>query len=52
VIESGAFVGMGANILPRSRVGKDATVAAGSCVFGRVEAGTTVVGVPARPMRR
>ena len=52
VIESGAFVGMGANILPRSRVGKDATVGASSCVFGRVEPGTTVLGVPARPMRR
>ncbi|MBA2541390.1 MAG: acetyltransferase [Deltaproteobacteria bacterium] len=50
-IEDHAFVGIGASILPRVRIGRGATIGAGAVVTMDVPAGTTVVGVPARPMR-
>lgn len=49
-IESRAFVGVGAIILPGVTIGRAATVGAGAVVTHSVEAGTIVVGVPARPI--
>ncbi len=46
-----AFVGLGARVLPGRTVGSDAVVGAGAVVVEDVAPGTTVVGVPARPMR-
>ena len=51
VIEDGCFIGTGAVILPGHRIGQGAVVAAGAVVADDVEAGTTVVGVPARLVR-
>jgi UDP-perosamine 4-acetyltransferase len=45
-------VGAGATLVPDSVVGDRATVGAGAVVVGPVEAGATVVGIPARPLRR
>jgi acetyltransferase-like isoleucine patch superfamily enzyme len=46
-----AFVGIGAVVLPRVRIGAGSTVAAGAVVTRDVPAGATVVGVPARIVR-
>ena len=40
----------GATVLPRIRIGADATVGAGAVVARDVPEGTTVVGIPARPL--
>lgn len=45
-------VGSGAVLIPDVEVGAGATVGAGAVVTGPVAAGETVVGVPARPLRR
>jgi sugar O-acyltransferase (sialic acid O-acetyltransferase NeuD family) len=50
-----AFLGTGANVIngtPGSplTIGSDAVIGAGACVIGSVDAGVTVVGVPARPI--
>jgi UDP-perosamine 4-acetyltransferase len=50
-IGAGAHVGVGASIRQGVRVGDAAVVGAGAVVLEDVPAGTTVVGVPARPMR-
>jgi len=50
VIGAGAHVGVGASIRQGVRVGDGAVVGAGAVVLEDVPAGTTVVGVPARPM--
>ena len=42
------MIGAGAVVAPSVRIGHDATVAAGAVVFREVEAGTTVIGNPAR----
>jgi len=47
----GASVGTGASIRQGVRVGEGAVVGAGAVVLTDVEPGTTVVGVPARPLR-
>jgi sugar O-acyltransferase (sialic acid O-acetyltransferase NeuD family) len=49
-IEEGAFVGIGAVVLPGVTIGAWSTVGAGAVVTRDVAAGTTVVGVPARPL--
>jgi UDP-3-O-[3-hydroxymyristoyl] glucosamine N-acyltransferase len=51
-IEAGAFLGVGAILLPGVVVGADATVAAGAVVTRDVSPRQTVVGVPARPRER
>jgi sugar O-acyltransferase (sialic acid O-acetyltransferase NeuD family) len=45
-------VGSGAVLIPDSVVGDGATIGAGAVVVRPVEAGVTVVGVPARPLAR
>ncbi|MBP7114656.1 MAG: acyltransferase [Candidatus Peribacteraceae bacterium] len=47
---SGAFIGLGATIMPGVTIGENAIVGACSLVRDNVAAGTTVVGVPARPV--
>lgn len=47
-----AWICAGATVLPRMRIGEDAVVGAGAVVCRHVPGGTTVVGVPARPMNR
>jgi sugar O-acyltransferase (sialic acid O-acetyltransferase NeuD family) len=50
-VEEGAFVGLGANVLPCLTIGRYATVGAGAVVIENVHAATTVVGVPARVIK-
>jgi UDP-2-acetamido-3-amino-2,3-dideoxy-glucuronate N-acetyltransferase len=50
VVERGATIGSGATILGGVRIGSGATVGAGAVVSDDVAPGTTVVGVPARPL--
>lgn len=49
-IEERAMVGAGATILPGVVIGEDARVAANSLVTDDISPGTTVAGVPARPV--
>jgi sugar O-acyltransferase (sialic acid O-acetyltransferase NeuD family) len=49
-IEDGCLIGAGALILQGLTIGAGATVGAGAVVTKNVAPGTTVVGVPARPM--
>lgn len=51
-IEAGAVIGVGASLLPAVRIGKGATVAAGSVVTKAVEASTLVAGIPAKFVRK
>jgi sugar O-acyltransferase (sialic acid O-acetyltransferase NeuD family) len=49
-LEQGVFLGSHASVLPGARVGEFATVGAGSVVLRRVQAGRTVLGVPAKAL--
>lgn len=51
VVESGAFVGANATLLPGVRIGRESFVAAGSVVTADVPPRTLVAGVPARAVR-
>lgn len=51
-VGQGADLGTGAAIIPKCRVGAGAIVGAGSVVIRDVAPGTTVAGVPARPLAR
>ena len=48
IVEHGASIGAAAVILPGVRIGRNAVVGAGAVVTRDVEAGTTVMGIPAR----
>jgi len=48
-LADGVTIGTGANVLPGLTVGEGAFVGAGAVVTTDIEAGATVVGVPARP---
>lgn len=50
-LEAGAFVGIGATVLQCLRIGYDAIVGGGAVVTSDVAPMTTVVGVPARPIK-
>jgi acetyltransferase EpsM len=51
-IGSGTIVGLGARIRDHVVIGEDVFVGMGAVVVGPVASGATVVGVPARPLRR
>ena len=46
----GAHIGLGASVVQKHTIGARAMVGAGAVVVGDVDAATTVVGVPARPL--
>ncbi len=50
-IESGAFVGIGATVIQSLRVGYESIIGAGAVVIHDVAPMSTVVGVPARPIK-
>lgn len=50
-VESGAFIGIGATVVQNVRIGFEAVVGAGAVVTQNVDPMTTVVGVPARPIK-
>jgi acetyltransferase-like isoleucine patch superfamily enzyme len=52
VVEQGASLGSGAVVLGSLRIGAGALVGAGAVVTRDVAPGETVVGSPARPIRR
>lgn len=52
IIETGALVGLGATVLPGVTVGAWAVIGAGAVVLRNVGSGDTVVGNPARVIRR
>ncbi len=47
-----SHVGLGASVTPGTRIGRDVRVGAGAAVVRDVADGQTVVGVPARPLRK
>jgi sugar O-acyltransferase (sialic acid O-acetyltransferase NeuD family) len=51
-IGDGVTIGTGANVLPGVTIGAGSFVGAGAVVTSDVDPGTTVAGVPARPIRR
>ncbi len=51
-VESGAFVGIGATVIQHVRVGYEAVIGAGAVVIQDVAPMSTVVGVPAREIKR
>jgi len=51
MIESGAFIGIAATIIQHVRVGYESVVGAGAVVVSDVPPLTTVVGVPAKPIK-
>lgn len=51
-VESGAFVGIGATIIQNVRIGYEAVVGAGAVVTHDVAPMSTVVGVPAREIKK
>ncbi|MDX9749898.1 MAG: acetyltransferase [Flavobacteriales bacterium] len=51
-VGEGSLVGSGATVKQGVRIGRDCTVGAGAVVLADVPDGTTVVGVPAKPLQR
>jgi sugar O-acyltransferase (sialic acid O-acetyltransferase NeuD family) len=52
IVGDGVLVGSGAQVLQYLRVGTGAKIGAGAVVVRNVEAHSTVVGVPARPLKK
>lgn len=52
IIKTGAFIGTGAIVLPGITIGANAVVGAGAVVIKDVAANTTVVGNPARVLKK
>jgi sugar O-acyltransferase (sialic acid O-acetyltransferase NeuD family) len=52
VVEEGAELGIGVRVAPGVRIGRAAVIGAGAVCIRPVLPGTTVVGVPARPIVR
>jgi sugar O-acyltransferase (sialic acid O-acetyltransferase NeuD family) len=52
MLEDNVFIGINAAILPEIKIGRGSIVGAGAVVTRDVAAGTTVVGVPARPLAK
>ena len=52
IVEDGAFVGLGASVIPRVNIGAWSMVGSGAVVISDIPAGVTAVGVPAKPLRR
>ncbi|MEM9332399.1 MAG: acyltransferase [Pseudomonadota bacterium] len=52
LIKAGAAIGSGAVILPGVTIGEKAVIGAGSVVTRDVDANTTVIGNPARPLKQ
>lgn len=50
-IGTAVAIGGHAFVIPKRKIGDEATIAAGSIVFSNVKAGTTVLGNPAKRMR-
>jgi len=50
-VGEGAFLGIGARVIPGRGIGAWAVVGAGAVVLDDVPDGVTVAGVPARPLR-
>ena len=51
VVGSRTMLGIGVSVLPGMHIGEQAVVGAGSVVINDVDAGDTVVGVPAKPLQ-
>jgi sugar O-acyltransferase (sialic acid O-acetyltransferase NeuD family) len=51
-LENNVFIGTNAAVLPGVHIGKGAIIGAGAVVIRDVAAGATVVGVPARPIKK
>lgn len=51
-VQTEAFIGVGSRILPCLTVGEKAIVGGGAVVIHDVAPGTTVVGIPARPIQK
>lgn len=52
IVEDGVFVGSGSTIIGQKRLGSFSVIGAGATVITDVTPETTVVGVPARPIKR
>jgi serine acetyltransferase len=51
-VGSSVLIGSGANVINRVNIGDNSIVGMGSVVLRDVEAGITVAGVPAKPIRK
>lgn len=51
-VGEGVLIGTGAQVLQKLKIGNGATIGAGAVVNRDVEAGATVVGIPAKPIKR
>lgn len=51
-VGAGTLIGAGAVLHPNVRIGKDVTIGAGATVVGDIPDGLTVVGTPAKPLRK
>ncbi len=51
-VGDGVLIGTGAQVLQYVKIGDNVTVGAGAVVNKNVESGTTVVGIPAKPIKK